>query len=104
MGNSAILSYQSNYKLSTMLRLLSSLLLLLVLVQAQRPDGQPFIRADGSRCVGLASGGLKCFAKRMAGDPDLRASDKIYNFNDQNIRVARRATNADGDVNYEMVF
>merc|ERR1711936_1403522 len=67
MGNSAILSSLSNYKLSTMMRLLSSLLLLLVLV----------VNIQAAPSPGLD--------RRMAESDDdfLGHNDKNWDWNDQ---------------------
>merc|ERR1712212_335678 len=71
MGNSAILSYLGNYKISTMLRLLSYLLLLLVLMVNIQADPSSGVRC----CIRTKLGKLKCIdgpcksrGRRMAGN------------------------------------
>merc|ERR1712243_531423 len=85
MGNSAILSSLSNYKLSTMLRLLPSLLLLLVLLVNIQAAPSPGLErrmagwANGENCFVTKSGIKKCVkprTRRMSGDGKLKKKMK----------------------------
>merc|ERR1712215_170521 len=84
MGNSAILSSLSNYKLSTMLRLLSSLLLLLVLVvniqAAPSPGfGRGMAVSYDDTGAGMAEGGaLTELAKRDYDVPPQMAAEYLH--------------------------